>query len=332
MATIGANVMNIVDVVKGFDPDGRISKVAEILNQKNEVLLDMPWREANTAIGDQITVRTGLPTPTWRRMNKGVTPGKSRKDQIVEAIAKMEDLSEVDEAVAEIGGDPAGVRLSEAKAHIEGINQAFTSNLFYGTAVNPERFVGLSARYGSLSAGNSQNIINMGGTGSDNTSVWLIVWSDETLSGIYPKGSRGGLQHNDKGKQLITETTGAGGSKYFAYIDQFIWDCGIAQKDWRFAARICNIDVSDMVGAATPADLTNAMISAIGVIPSLNVGRAAFYMNRTSYVQLAKQRRADVRSGGQLTYEVVDGKMTPFFMEIPIRKVDQILNTESVVS
>lgn len=332
MATIGANVMNFVDVVKGLDPDGRISKVAEILNQTNEILLDMPWYEGNLPVGHQVTVRTGLPTPTWRRLNKGVTPGKSRKSQIIEATAKLEDLSEVDEAVAEIGGDPAGVRLSEAKAHIEGINQAFVSNLFYGSAVNPERFVGLSSRYSSLSAGNSQNIVNAGGTGSDNTSVWLIVWGEDTLSGIYPKGSRGGLQHNDKGKQMITETTGAGGSKYFAYIDQFVWDCGIAQKDWRFAVRIANIGVNNLIGAATPADLTNHMISALGIVPSLNVGRAAFYMNRTAYTQLAKQRRNDVRTGGQLTYEVVDGRYTPFFMEVPIRKVDQILNTESAVS
>src|ERR1700722_16129136 len=190
MATIGAGIYNIVDVVKGLNPDGSVAQVAELLNRVDEIMYDIPWIEGNLVTGDQITVRTGLPSPTWRRMNQGIAPTKSRKDQIVEACAELADLSTIDVEVANLGGNPGAARLSEAKAHIEGMNQSFMNTLWYGTAVTPEQFIGMAARYSSLEAGNSQNVIDGGGTtAADATSVWLIVWGPETVYGVYPKGS-----------------------------------------------------------------------------------------------------------------------------------------------
>jgi hypothetical protein len=330
--TIGAGVMNIVDVVKGLNPDGSVAKVAEILNRVDEVMQDIPMMMGNLVTGDQITIRTGLPTPTWRRMNQGIAPTKSRKNQVVEACAQLADISTIDVSVANLGGNPGQARLSEATAHIEGMNQEFVNTLFYGSAVTPEKFVGLSARYSSLSAGNGQNIINGGGSGGDNTSIWLIVWSPDTVYGVYPQGSVGGLQHKDLGEQLIAVTAGNPGTLLLSYVDQYMWDCGLAVKDWRYAVRVANIDVSNLVAETTPADITNLLIRAVSRIPSFDKGNAGIYMNRTVYEMFAIQRREDVRTGGQLKFEVVDGKMIPFFMGIPIRKTDGLLLTETAVA
>ncbi len=49
------------------------------------------------------------------------------------------------------------------------------------------------------SAGNAQNIIDAGGTGTDNTSIWL-VWGENTVHGIFPKGQKAGIQMEDKGR------------------------------------------------------------------------------------------------------------------------------------
>lgn len=333
MATIGAGVLNIVDVVKGLNPDGSVARVVEILNRVDEVMYDIPWQEGNLPTGDQITIRTGLPTPTWRRMNQGIAPTKSLKSQVVEACAELADISTIDVEVANLGGDPGSARLAESRPHIEGMNQAFINTLFYGSTVTPEQFVGLSTRYSSLSAGNSQNIIDGGGTtASDMTSVWLIVWGPDTVYGVYPKGSRGGLQHLDLGQQLITTQAGNPGTLLLSYVDRYMWNCGLALRDWRFCVRIANIDIANLVNEASPTDLTNKMIRAVAKIPSFDKGNAGFYMNRTVYEMLAIQRREDVRAGGQLKFEVVDGKMIPMFMGIPIRKTDGLLLTESQVS
>ena len=332
MATIGAGVLNIVDVVKGLNPDGSVAKVAELLNRVDEIMYDIPWVEGNMTTGDQITIRTGIPVPVFRRMNQGIAPTKSTKAQVIEACAELADISTIDVEVAKLGGNPGAVRLSEAAAHIEGMNQVFMNTLWYGTYVTPESFVGLAPRFGSLSAGNSQNIIDGGGVASANTSVWLIGWGPDTVYGVYPKGTIGGLQHKDLGEQLIAVTAGNPGTLLLSYVDMYIWNCGIAVKDWRYCVRVANIDVNNLVGQTSATDLANKMIRAIARIPSFDKGNFSFLMNRTVYEMLAIQRREDVRAGGQLKFVEVDGKMIPFFMGIPIRKSDSILLTESQVS
>lgn len=331
MSTIGASTRTLLDVAKSLDPDGKVAKVVELLSMTNEILLDMPFREGNLQTGHRTTVRTGLPQVAWRLLNGGVTPSKSTKAQIDEQCGLLEAWSEVDVEVANLNGDVGASRLSEAKAFLEAMNQEMASVLFYGAASSPEKFVGLSTRYSSLSAGNSQNIIDAGGSGSDNTSVWLVVWGEETITGIFPKGSTAGLQHNDLGIQTVTVGTGIGGQRMRAYQDQFVWKNGIALKDWRYVSRICNIDVSNLVTQSSAADLTKSMTRAYHRIPNIQAGRAAWYMNRTVFEMLDIQRRDDVKGGGQLRYDVVDGQSTPTFRGIPIRRSDSLLLTEARV-
>ena len=74
------------------------------------------------------------------------------------------------------------------------------------------------------------------------------------------------------------------------------------------------------------------MIKAMYRIPNIRMGKAEFYMNRTCAEFLDIERRADVISGGQLSYEVVDGKRIMSFRGIPIKVVDALTETEAVVS
>ena len=43
MAILTASNPTLLDLAKSKDPDGKIAKVIEILNQTNEVLPDMSW-------------------------------------------------------------------------------------------------------------------------------------------------------------------------------------------------------------------------------------------------------------------------------------------------
>jgi hypothetical protein len=173
---------------------------------------------------------------------------------------------------------------------------------------------------------------NGNGSGSDNSSIWLLVWGDNTVFGIFPKGSMAGLQHNDHGEVTVETTAGISGTRMRAYQDQWTWDCGIALKDWRYAVRICNIDISNLVAKSSAADLIELMIKAIHRIPNLNEGTPVFYMNRTCFQMLDIFRRDDVMSGGGLDYVTVDGKIQYSFRGIPIRICDALLETEETVS
>lgn len=334
MATLGASVLTLADWAKRLDPDGKIPTIVELLSQTNEILTDMLWKEGNLPTGERTVVRTGLPTVAWRLLNQGVAPSKSTTAQIDEAIGMLEAWSEVDKDLAELNGQVNAFRLSEAHAFIEAMNQEMAGTLFYGNSGSaPEEFTGLAARYSAISgANNGQNVLTGGGSGSDNSSVWLITWGANSVYGIFPKGSKAGLSHEDLGLVTVEVTAGIAGNRMRAYQDYWQWKCGIALKDWRFVVRIPNIDISNLVAKSSAADLEELMIKATHRIPSLGMGKPVFYMNRSCLQMLDIQRRDDVTSGGGITWDNVDGKRVAEFRGIPIRVCDALTEAEATIS
>lgn len=337
MATLGNTVLTLIDWAKRIDPDGKIPEIVELLAQTNEILIDMLFMEGNLPTGHRTTVRTGLPTVAWRLLNNGVTPSKSRTAQIDEACGILEAWSEVDVALAKLNGNEAAFRLSEAQAFIEAMNIEMAAVLFYGnSAVNPEKFTGLSPRYSALSgsAANTSHVIDGKGTSSVNSSIWLVSWGAQTIHGIFPKGSQAGLQHNDHGEQTVLSAAsgGIGTGRLRAYQDQWIWNVGIALKDWRYVSRGANIDTTNLAAQSSDADLVKMMIKMSHRMPFIKLGKPVYYMNRTCFEFLDIQRRDAVQAGGQLDYQVVDGQRTPFFRGIPVRICDALLQTEAQVT
>ena len=141
MAVLAANNPTLLDLAKRTDPDGRISAVVEILNETNEVLDDMTWQEGNLPTGNRTTIRSGIPTPTWRKLYGGVQPTKSTTVQVTDNVGMLEAYAEIDKALADLNGNTAAFRLSEERPHIEGMNQEIVSTLFYGNeGTEPEAF------------------------------------------------------------------------------------------------------------------------------------------------------------------------------------------------
>src|SRR5580765_8391881 len=181
MATIAATALTLADWAKRLDPDGSVSVIVEMLAQTNEVLTDMLWVEGNLPTGHRTTVRTGLPAVAWRLLNYGVVPSKSTTAQVDDACGMLEAYSEVDKDLAMLNGNLGSFRLSESRAFIEAMNQEMAETLIYGdTGTAPEKFLGLTARYSSTTPANGTNVILGGGVQTDNTSVWLVSWGDQT--------------------------------------------------------------------------------------------------------------------------------------------------------
>lgn len=329
MATLSTSVYTLLDFAKSLDPDGGVARVIKLLSQTNEVLSDAPAIEGNLPTGHQITQETALPAVYYRQINQGIAPGVSKTAQIVEQTAILEARSQIDINLANLNGNSAAWRLSRTGRHMEAMNQRMSSTLIYGNGgTTPEEFSGLSVRYSSLSAGNGGNIIDAGGVGSDNSSIWLVGWGPETCHLIYPKGSTGGVVHKDLGEQDAFDSNN---NRFRALMDWWQWQNGLALPDWRYVVRIANIDVSNLVAQSSNADLIEKMITAIHAIPFLNMCKPVFYMNRTVFSMLDIQRRNDVVAGGGLKYENVDGIATSTFRGIPVRKLDALVETEARV-
>lgn len=333
MAALSVTNPTLADVAKRMDPDGRIDTIVEILNETNEVLDDMTMLEGNLPTGHRTTIRTGLPVPTWRKLYGGVQPTKSTTVQVTDNTGQLEAYAEVDKALADLNGNTAAFRLSEDRSHLEGMNQEYVDTLFFGDESSaPEEFTGFAPRFNSLSAANGDNIISGGGSGSDNTSIWLVVWGPNTCHGIYPKGSVGGLEMTDKGQVTIEDVDGSGG-RMEAYRTHYKWCGGLSVRDWRYVVRIANIDKSNLTKdvSGSSADLTDLMAQAIELIPSLGLGRPAFYCSRTIKSFLRRQIASKV-SSSTLTMEQVGGKSVVTYDGIPVRRTDALAPDEAAVS
>ena len=334
MTTLASTHPTLLDMSRRLDPSGNISDIVEMMAAVNPVLEDMTFVEGNLPTGHKTTVRTGLPTPTWRKLYGGVQPGKSTTAQVTDSCGMLEAYAEVDKALADLNGNTAAFRLSEDAAHIEGMAQELASTTFYGNeGTEPEAFTGLAPRYNSLSAQNADNIIDFGGTGSDNMSIWLCVWGPQTGFGIFPKGSKAGLQMTDKGQVTIENIDGAGG-RMEGYRTHYRQDMGLTVKDWRYFVRIANIDYSVInagdAGAITAQKaLITAMIKASERIPHLGNGRAVWYVPRNIRENLRLGILEKVSSN--LNWETVEGKRVMTFDDIPVRRCDALVNSEARV-
>lgn len=331
MATLGNSFIDLIDIYKMQDGQGQFNPIIEMLMEMNPILEDAIAIECNKGTTHLHTVRTGLPSVTWGRLYQGVPNSKGRTAQVEDTTGFVEGLSTIDKRLLELSTNEGAVRLSEAQAYLEAMSQEVASKIFYGdTASDPEEFMGLAPRFNDKSAANGGQIIDAGGTGSDNTSVWFVTWGDNQCNLLYPKGTQAGVQREDMGEQRVTDPSG---NPYYAKEEKFTWHVGMAVKDWRYVARVANIDVSDMAGGTIK--LYDFMRKAYYKLQSRRVagGKMAIYCNRDVLEALdALATNAGASDNfTRLKPMEIEGKEVMTYRGIPIRESDALLNTEARV-
>jgi hypothetical protein len=333
MSLLSVTHPTLPDFKKTLDPNDRVAKVIEILEPTAEELQDMVWQEGNLLTGHRTTIRTGIPEPTFRKFYGGVQPARSTTAQVTDACAMMEAYPEVDKALADLGGNAKAYRAVQERGHLQGFAKKLSRYLWYGDAsTEPEAFNGLAPRFSSTTAPNGENIINVasGGGGDAPASVWLVNWGVGQVSGIYPKGSKAGIQHEDKGVVTAENIDGAGGRAEM-YRSHLRWDCGLCVEDWRYVAR-AQFDYGELLRTgATGAILYDLMVQLMEMLPDLN-GRPAFYVSRQVRAWLRRQMIA-ATAASTLSWESIAGKPVLMFGEVPVRRSSGLLNgTETRIS
>lgn len=342
MSTLSTRNPTLLDHARAFN-NGKILKVANILQEYNDILDDIVWVEANQATGHVMAVQSSKPTPYFRQLNQGIVPQKATSGQISEGIAIMENRNQIDVDLADLNGATSEFRMTQDKPMIEGFSDTLADTLIYGDAsTSPEQFNGLASRYFTLGSTytTSVNVLDGGGTGSDNTSIWLVCWAPDKVYGIYPKGSKAGLDHQDLGIQQVTTDTSTG-ARMQAYESVMKWKCGLAVQDYRYVVRIANIDVSNLLtagdtGSDTSANILKLMIRALGRIPPRSGTRPVFYMNETVQSMLAVK----LLDKGNVWLSMGEIKGSPIhrpngtlqFQGVPCRRIDSITSTEATIT
>ena len=339
----------ILDVASRLDREGNIPRVAEMLSQKLSLYKNLPFVKANERTGHMFVFRTSMPTGSWRQYNTGVASAKSTTAKSRVSVGMLEDYSVVDRALAEHTGNVEKFRRSEDVAFLEGMGQTIEQTILYGnTATNPAAFQGLSTFYNTINTANAQNaanVLNGGGVGSSNTSLWMLGLGTESIFGVYPEGSAAGLDFEDKSD--VRAAYDSVGNQYEAYTGWFRQQMGLCPKDWRYGARICNIDVTT-AGLAGPnaLDIFASLAELQFFFPSLTAEtstvtetddpegdpgiRPMIFWNRTlaHWAQIQAMRNRNVL----LSPDEYAGVPVHKWRGIPAMVSDQILNTESALT
>lgn len=311
--------------------------VINLLTAMNPILEDAPAFECNRGLSHETTVKTGLPSVTWGKLYKGIPAGKGNMQTIKDTTGFVNSAAEVDERMVNIyekAEDKASIRMDMANDHLEAMAQEAATAIFYhDSSIDAAKPMGLAPRFNSLSAENSSQIINGGGSGVDNTSIWMITWDKRSCHLIYPKGYKAGVERKDRGLIPVSDSNG---DRYMVYREEFAWHFGLTVRNWQYIARVANIDVSDLViNASTGANIVNLLTEAYYAHKGRrsSMGKTVIYMNTTIVKFLDYQARLTTGTNLFLTFDKygVNAKEVLHFRGIPIRECDAILNSEDAV-
>jgi len=340
MATLGTDILTMAEFSKRTDPDGTPAQMANVLTQECPFLKDAPILPSNMIASHRSTVVTGLPVANRRRLNAGTPASRGTTAQVTDSITMYDSWSVIDAKELEIVGDAETHRSNEIDLHMESIAQLVDDDIVYGSETDSDlEFNGFMSRP-SLNALSSKQVINAGGSGSDNASVLLVGWSPQKVYLVYPKNSPYvGIKHKDWDAEPVMEgTTDIAASTMEAYRDHLCVELGLVVKDERFVSRVANIDMSDLTTFGGQQALTDldqeivpAMIRATHRIHSLTNCRPVFYMPRSVYEFLDIHYVA--RTGVNVfKYSDVAGEKIATFRNIPVRISDRMIYAEPAVA
>lgn len=344
MATLTPTVMTYNEWALRLDPTGKTAYLINLLSQNNPMLSEMMAVPCQNGNSFEYTQVVKLPAPVRRSFNQGVAATQAAVAKQIATAVEYSDTAQIDNSLASLNGNRNELRAREIMLHMQAMGQSVASDLWYSNnSTDPTAFTGFSNIYNTVSTATSQianNVLDCGGTGSTNSSIWLLGWGPNQIHTIFPNGMPAGLQHVDKGLERVYD---ANGLPYYAWCDWLQWNIGLAIADWRYAVRACNIDVTTFGGASAP-DLIGilaamvmkppVMYAGTGPVqtaddPTVVMSRFAFYCNRTVYLALDNQ----ARTGTNILLQMQQwaGVPTLTYRGVPIRVSDALTTTETRV-
>lgn len=334
MSIFGSEALTLSDMRKRLNPDGSTAFIVEALEQSNPILRDIPWIEGNLKTGNVTTVRTMIPTPSIRKINRGVARGKSRTKQVQDTCMILEDRSVVDVELIALQKDKEKFRASEDAAFVQGFSNYVAEQTFYGdTQVEPGTFNGISVRYDTYGGERGEpgyQVLSAGTPGEDtNTTAYFIGWGQKHTVGIYPEGTLAGLKMRDLGEQTVLDSDGL---EYQGLATLFTWKAGLAVQNIRSNALLRNINVAALgsMTAAQKLALMDALTKTKNRIQNLGNGdkKVVLYVSGEMY-DFFETYMNDKNNVFVTQQTLMNAMPQLFFKGIPVQKCDAISETET---
>lgn len=319
-----SEMVTLADVINETTPSGGIADIVEIFNQNNEFLPDAPMVQSNDMHSHISYIRSRMPNVHGGRLiNRGADTTTAASTPKRESIAILERWIPIDERVVEDSPDQQKTRSNQTKPVLEKMMQELTRQMIYGSqAVDQSELDGFFTRFNDLGM---DNVATAGGSGG--SSLLLIEWGEDKTYMVYPRGAKdAGIEFDDKSKIPWRDPDG---KPYDAYVSKVLALFGLSVDDPRTVQRIANFTAGGSTTNLLSAGGHHDLIRAKNRLPS--AGRnAVIYVNREMKSQF--DIWAVDKSNGFYMMQNITGQPLAYFQEMPIRMVEQMLQTESEVT
>lgn len=330
--------LTFADAAKRLNPDQTAAEIIESMNQSNPIMQHIGFIPGTSLTGNTTTVRTEIPMPEYRRINRGVGNVKSDVKQVTDTLSSFEIRSTIDVKQLKIHGDNAKeFRRQEDAALAEGFGQMIAKAFFYGDSSKPDQFDGIATRYSAFSdekhtTGNQ--LVNAGGTTDGKlTSVWFVGFSPTTVTGFYPKNGTAGLQIQDLGEHDVVDKNDA--TKMYRGVTTLMnWDVGLSVRDIRYISGLRNIDTTKLKSftAGEKLKLMELLTYAKNRLHGLDSGNKQFRMYVSDAVyDFLEVYELDKGNITVTTQTLANGIQQRYFRGIPVYRMDCLSNEENII-
>lgn len=291
MSILGSSFVTVSDMLAMTRPDGSLeTEVVNRVAKTNGLFSKLPFMKGNKTDGHQQVQLVTVPTVGYITYNVAPTTSKAGRVQRTDTVGTISTYSKVDPNLAKDQDNPEAFRKSEDIAFLEStINQASTDIIYANSASEALKFDGLAVRYGTVNTTRHNSgyyMINGGGSGSDNTSIYVAKIGPGGLMGLVGKNGTIGIQTIDHGDKVWIADSAGTQMPYM--VTEIKLELGLTVKNPGAVVRICNIDKSALVTESSAANLQKLIFKAAEMIENVD-GQTAVICNRTVKAHLGIQ-------------------------------------------
>ena len=240
---------------------------------------------ASPMVGDTmtLTVRTDLPTVSFRKYNSGVARSKSKFETRVFQAMPLSHQIGVDKELADNQVDRGRFLQTHASGVMEAKFRLISSQFYYGLTADANGFPGLIAQ----TIGEATHVVDAGGS-TAKSSVWLLGLGPEKIEFLLPNGRTATLQPDWPVETVYDSDS----NPYQAYTNWLNGSIGM-----RVANKNCAIRIKKL-GTDTGKGLTDALLyEALALADDLKFQPTHIFLRGRSLEQLRKSRTATNAKG-----------------------------------
>ena len=268
--SLSSGDINLFEMLKLKGPDGKILEVAEVLNEVNDAVKMLPAFPANGNQYHEGIRDIALPSGEFSYIGGTWGLSKGTEEKYVEQLCLVRSAMEIKTDVLKSQGPQLGKATINHKKrqHIEGLSQSWSNLILKGvSAPNQLAIVGLEKR-APWNAVDNEYTFDIGGSGDDLRSAWLIAPGPATCHLLYnPLHPTLGVEAEEKPESRERDADDST-KHYYCIPYEFMYQGGISIPDQRAVKRLANIPCAitdnpgiDVVNYAIEASLRHNLLA-----------------------------------------------------------------------